>query len=238
MGSDSAAELLPAVDSFGAAGAPSAIHIVASTFGTIVGLAGLEHGIGEILQGRVAPPGLMFPSWPHSEMLAVMAGEPAMSVVPDLLPSGFLTVLLSLTTLVWSLAFLGRKHGGIVLMALSFLLLLFGGGIAPPVMGLMLGAAATRIRKPLKRWSVRAPGKPAPLLARLWPYLLAASVVGYLALLPGIPLASQFLEIDNPAIVGWLALFSFATLMLAVAGALVSDSYQSGRVHPPAGLSA
>lgn len=238
METDSAGNRLPAVGAFGAAGAPSAIHIVASTFGVIVGLAGLEHGIGEILQGRVAPPGLMFPSWPHSEILAAMAGEPAMSVIPDLLLSGCLTVLLSLTTIAWSLAYLGRKHGGIVLMALSFLLLLFGGGMAPPVMGLLVGAAATRIRKPLKRWSVRAPGKPAPLLARLWPYLLAASVLGYLALLPGIPLASQFLKIDDPAIVGWLALSSFVTLMLAVAGALVSDSYQSGRSRPPAGLSA
>jgi len=58
--------------------------------------------------------------------------------------------------------------------------------------------------------------------------LLAASVLGYLALLPGIPIASRFIEIEDPAIVGVLALFSLATLILAVVGALVSDSYASG----------
>jgi hypothetical protein len=69
---------------------------VASTFGVIVGLAGLEHGIGEISQGRTAPPGVLFKSWPDAETLQGMAGEPAMSLVPDLMLSGILTALLSL----------------------------------------------------------------------------------------------------------------------------------------------
>jgi len=209
----------------------SATRIVASTFGVIVGLAGLEHGIGEILQGSVAPPGVLFESWPDAEVLRVMSGEPAMSLLPNLLLSGILTVLLSIATIVWSIAFVGRKHGGLVLMLLSTLLLLVGGGIAPPLMGLIVGGAATRIGKPLKRWSSRSPGSNPPLLARLWPLLLAASVLGYLALLPGIPIASVFIEIEDPAIVGVLALFSFATLILAVVGALVSDSYASGKAR-------
>jgi hypothetical protein len=201
---------------------------VASTFGVIVGLAGLEHAIGEILQGRAVPPGLMFESWPDAESLRVMSGEPAMSLVPDLRLSGMLTVVLSVTTIVWSIAFLSKRHGGIVLMGLSTLLLLVGGGLAPPLMGLMVGGAATRIDRPLKRWSPRYPGSKRPLLARHWPALLVASVLGYLALLPGIPLASLFIEIENPAIVGVLALFSFATLILAVVGALMADSFASG----------
>src|SRR3990172_11908219 len=102
----------------------SARKIVASAFGVIVGLAGLEHGVGEILQGNVAPPGLMFESWPHSGPLRIMAGEPAMSVFPSLLLSGILTVLVSLATIVWSAAFLGSRHGAFVLMLLSVLLLL------------------------------------------------------------------------------------------------------------------
>jgi hypothetical protein len=216
----------------------SATKTVASTFGVIVGLAGLEHGIGEILQGRVAPPAVMFESWPNSEVLRVMAGEPAMSLLPDLLLSGILTVLLSLATIVWSVAFLGRQHAGSVLILLSTLLLLVGGGIAPPLMGLIVGGAATRIRKPLTRW--RQPGQDSrpPLLARLWAYLLAASVVGYLALLPGIPLASLWVAIEDPAVVGYLALFSFLSLILATVGALVSDSYHSGQALAEAGTSA
>jgi hypothetical protein len=216
----------------------SATKTVASTFGVIVGLAGLEHGIGEILQGRVAPPGVMFESWPNSEVLRVMAGEPAMSLLPDLLLSGMLTVLLSLATIVWSVAFLGRQHAGSVLLLLSSLLLLVGGGFAPPLMGLIVGGAATRIRRPVKRWSRPDPGGSPPLLGRLWPYLLGASVLGYLALLPGIPLASLLVAIEDPAVVSYLALFSILCLILATVGALVSDSYHSGQALAGAGPSA
>ena len=207
----------------------SATRVVASTFGVIVGLAGLEHGVGEILQGNVAPPGLMFESWPHSGLLRIMAGEPAMSVFPNLLLSGILTVLVSLATIVWSAAFLGNRHGGFVLMLLSVFLLLTGGGIAPPLMGLFVGGAATRIRNPLRRWRASRQRTRPPLLARLWPYLLVVSVIGYLALLPGIPLMSQFIQIEDPAIVAYLALFSLSTLVLALLASLVSDSYMSGQ---------
>lgn len=40
--------------------------ITVSIFGTIVGLMGIEHGIGEVLQGNVAPGGLFILSWPES----------------------------------------------------------------------------------------------------------------------------------------------------------------------------
>lgn len=213
----------------------SATKTVASTFGVIVGLAGLEHGIGELLQGSGPPPGIFFESWPNSELLQVMSGEPAMTLLPDLMLSGMLTILLSAATIVWSAAFLGKRQGGLVLIILSALLLLVGGGIAPPLMGLIAGGAATRIRKPLKRWSGLVQDSRPPLLARWWPCLLVASVIGYLSLLPGIPLASQFMKVENPAIVGYLALFSFATFILAVAGALVSDSYYSKRSREAAG---
>ena len=209
----------------------SAARTVASTFGVIMSLVGIEHGVGEILQGSVPPSGLMFESWPHSELFKIMAGEPALSVIPNLLASGVLTVLASAAALIWSLAFLDRRNAGLLLVLLSLFLLLVGGGFAPPLMGMIAGAAATRIMKPLRRWQDwDATGKP-PLLARSWKILLAASVLGYLALLPGIPIASQFVKIDDPAIVVCLALFSFATLLMAVVAALAWDSYRSGQVE-------
>ncbi len=42
----------------------NATGVFASTFGAIWAPAGIEHGIGEMLQGSVAPRGVMFPSWP------------------------------------------------------------------------------------------------------------------------------------------------------------------------------
>ena len=67
-----------------------------ATLGTLAGLAGVEHGIGEILQGNVAPEGLAIIAWPGSELFRVLGGEPAMTIVPSLLVTGILAILVSL----------------------------------------------------------------------------------------------------------------------------------------------
>ena len=72
--------------------AGSATRITVSTFGAMAGLAGIEHGIGEILQGGAAPEGVMILSWPDSGFFRILGGEPAMTVVPDLLVTGVLGV--------------------------------------------------------------------------------------------------------------------------------------------------
>ena len=69
-----------------------ATRIVVSTLGAVVGMAGIEHGIGEILQGNVAPEGVAFLSWPDTEIFRIVGGEPAMSIVPNLLMTGILAV--------------------------------------------------------------------------------------------------------------------------------------------------
>lgn len=210
----------------------SATKTVASTFGVIVGLAGLEHGVGEVLQGNSAPPGLVFESWPDSRLLESMAGEPAMSVLPNLLVSGLLTIGLSLATILCAVALLRRRYGGLLLMTLSALLLLLGGGIVPPVMGLIVGAAATRISKPPKPRPAPGPGSRKPLPGRLWPHILVASVLGYLALLPGVPLLLAFASIESTELVAFLALFSLSTFLLAILAARVSDSYDARLAAP------
>jgi len=40
---------------------------------------------------------------------------------------------------------------------------------------------------------------------------------------------SQFIQIEDPAIVAYLALFSLSTLVLALLASLVWDSYMSGQ---------
>ncbi len=46
----------------------NATRVTVSTFGTVAGLAGIEHGVGEMLQGNVAPDGMMILSWPESDL--------------------------------------------------------------------------------------------------------------------------------------------------------------------------
>jgi hypothetical protein len=203
----------------------SAIRVVATTFGIVVALAGLEHGLGEILQGNVPPPALVFESWPESAFLEILSGEPAMTVMPNLLIAGLITVFLSLVLIVWSAVGMKTAYGGAGLMLLSLFLLLAGGGLGPPLMLFVVGLAATRIHHPVTWWRRRSQDSAPPLLARQWRTLLVASVFGYIALLPGIPISEQLFGPLSEGIVFAVIIFSFVTFFLAIVSALAADSF-------------
>lgn len=52
-----------------------ALRVSVSTFGTILGIAGLEHGVGEILQGNVVPESIFIQSWPNEQLYEILIGE-------------------------------------------------------------------------------------------------------------------------------------------------------------------
>jgi hypothetical protein len=156
-----------------------ATRIVAASLGVVAGLAGLEHGYFEILQGNVQPSGLMIASMglPCDPKIEWNACEPAMTIVPNFLLTGILSVIIGLLILIWSVAFIHRKHGGLVLMLLSIALLLFGGGIFPPLIGIIGGITATRINKPITRQPGQRSGPALRFLSRLWPWPLVILMV-------------------------------------------------------------
>jgi hypothetical protein len=164
-----------------------ATKAVAKWFGVAAGLAGLEHGYFETLQGNTHPTSLFFPSMgpPCDPVTVWNACEPAMSILSNFLVTGILALLIGLAMIIWSVGFVQRKHGGLVLMLLSIALLLFGGGLFPPLIGVIGGAAGTKINKPLKG----NPGRITRWAAKLWPWplvilmawLLGQFVVGYFA---------------------------------------------------------
>jgi hypothetical protein len=156
-----------------------ATRIVAASLGVVAGLAGLEHGYFEILQGNVQPSGLMIASMglPCDPKIEWNACEPAMTIVPNFLLTGILSVIIGLLILIWSVAFVQRQHGGLVLILLSIALLLFGGGIFPPLIGVIGGVTATRINKPLERQPGQRTDGLWRFLAKLWPWPLVILMV-------------------------------------------------------------
>lgn len=150
--------------------------------------------------------------------MEILSGEPAMTVIPNLLITGVLAVAVGLAVAAWAIWFASSRHGGLVLIGLSVLLSLVGGGLAPPVMGIVVGAVASRIGM-APRQSV---GRTGRVLAPVWPQFLAGAVVGYLALVPGMPLASQ-LGLASEGLVIGLAAFAFANLGLALWSARAQD---------------
>jgi hypothetical protein len=163
-----------------------ATRIVASLFGIFAGFGGPEHGYFEMLQGNVRPDSLMIASMgpPCDPETVWHTCEPAMTLLPSFLVTGILATIVGILTMIWAGAFIQRKRGGIVLILLSIALLLVGGGLIPPVIGIIAGLVATRINVP----QTRRPGRVSSFLARWWPWPLVAFfvwvfgqfVVGYL----------------------------------------------------------
>jgi hypothetical protein len=204
----------------------SAIHTTVSVFGVIMGAAGIEHGIGEMLQGSAAPAGLMFPSWPNSAFFRIAAGEPAMSILPNLLVTGILATLFSLLFIVWAVTSVQRKNGGWILILLAVAMLLTGGGLFPPVLGIILGALGNAIHGLRTDPGVRRPAKRWYAAGRLWPGLFAGSVAAWLALFPGVNIPGYFFGVDDPNLMVALILLAMAFLAAAVVAGFARDFQQ------------
>jgi hypothetical protein len=115
-------------------------RVAASAIGVFAGLGGASHGPGEMLQGNFAPSGLVIEAWPD---LKALTGEPAMTVVPSFLVTGVLTIIIGVMVAWWAAKFVQRKHGGLVLILLSIIMLFVGGGLFPPVFGVAAGVIGT-----------------------------------------------------------------------------------------------
>lgn len=152
-----------------------ATRAVAALIGIAAGLAGIEHGYFEARQGAIALSGLMFPSMgpPCVPEAAWNACEPALTILPTYLITGIVSIIVGAAIVIWSAAFIQRKHGGLVLMLLSVALLLFGGGIFPPVIAFIAGLVSTRINTPLIWWRTHLSDGVVHFLAALWPWPLA-----------------------------------------------------------------
>jgi len=196
---------------------------VVAVFGILAGFAGIEHGVGEILQGWESPDGVMIRSWPDTAAFEVLDGEPAMTLLPNLAMSGIASILVATAVSVWACRCVGRPHAGQVLIGLSLLLLLVGGGFGPPVIGVLVGISILRARKGLHK-------EPGPFLrgfARLWPWFLGAALWGYLSLFPGTVLLSRPAGFESPVLTSVLSLFAFAALLLALFAARMYDRTSS-----------
>ena len=187
-----------------------ATKAVAMWFGIVAGIAGLEHGYFEILQGSARPASLMFSSWgpPCVPEKIWHACEPAMSILPNFLITGILAMLLSLAMMAWSAGFIQRKQGGLVLILLSIALLLFGGGFFPPIIGLVGGVAGMQINKPITGQS----GSVTRFAAKLWPWPLVIFLVWVLGQFPVGYLFNDFLT----SIMGFGLLLILTLLPLSV----------------------
>jgi hypothetical protein len=121
-----------------------------------------------------------------------------MTIVPNLLVTGVLTIIFALAVIMWSVAFVQRKHGGLILILLSIAMLLVGGGFGPPIIGLLAGAAGLGIHAPYAWWRTHLPVNVRRVLARLWPWVFGVCVLNGVFLVIGSVVLVYVFGVNNP----------------------------------------
>ena len=154
-----------------------ATRTVSATMGVLVGLAGIDHGFFEMLQGNLAPNSMMIEAIGTAQRFWPYGVETALTVIPNLLISGILSIILGVLVIIWSITFIDRKFAAGVLLLLCIMLFLVGGGFAPIFMAVIASLAASQIHSPLNFWRAILPGSLRRFLASTWQIFLVSLVV-------------------------------------------------------------
>jgi hypothetical protein len=202
----------------------NATRLTVSVFGALAGVSGIVHGIGDIVQGNKAPDGIFILTWPDSPFFDILAGEPAMTIIPNFLITGILAVLFSLSFLIWVTRYVERKNSGLVLILLSAAMLLVGAGFGPFILGVIIGLTATQINSPLNGWRAHVPDGLRRFLGDLWPWAFTAALIAWLMLFPGINMVDYFIGVANADIVYAIAACAFGFLLLTIVTGLARDA--------------
>jgi hypothetical protein len=193
--------------------------------GTVIGVSGAIHGVFSILQGDTPTGGMLLPA------------IGAFTIVQNYRITGILAVALGMAVVVWSIAFVDRKYGPAVFVAISVGLFLVGGGIAEVAFILLTALLSTRIHHPLHRWQRAAGNRFGSALSRLWPYgiTLAFSIflIGYSIWLFILP-PSEVRQIGTLHYVTWACLgVGFLLLLLVIPCGFIRDVQQRARLDNP-----
>jgi len=207
----------------------SAAKATASIFGILSGLGGLTHGIGEVLQGNVAPDGIWIYSWTQGPIATNMGGEPGITIIPNLLVTGILTIIVSLILILWAAAFVQRKNGGRILILLSVIMLLVGGGVGPPIIGILAGVAGTGIEAPFTWWRRHLSVNLRRFLGTLWPWIFGIAVVNGVFLVIGSLILVYFFDLNNPDLFTNSFFFAVVSLLLTIFTGVAYDIQKSAR---------
>ena len=185
------------------------------TLGVLAGIMGIEHGIGEVLEGYRPTDSLFILSWPDSAFFEIMSGEPAMTIIPNYLVTGLLAIFFSCVFLTMFVKPSLDRKAIIVLLALLILMLLVGGGFGPPILGIIAVLIALKRNSPLKTWS-KLPSKLHRVLSMLWPWSFGLCLIGWLMLFPGAALIVFFTGVDNALLMIVPILIAFAFIPITL----------------------
>jgi hypothetical protein len=209
----------------------SASRYVAMWFGMLTGLGHLDHGILETMQGGIPTNGLLGNAVPIGNSWSIWkeGGEAAFTLLPTMLSAGIASIIVGLTVIFWSVAFLHRKGGPFVYLGLCVVSLIAGGGIGQIVFFTVIFAFSTRVGKPLAFWRRATLHTARAKWARLWKVLAVLAVLFFLASLE-LAILGCFPLVGDPRtvlVIDWsLLLVSLLLMVFAFISAFADDLHK------------
>lgn len=199
-----------------------ATRLITSILGITLAIAAFHHGFFELLQGNNATAGLLIQAIGEQQRFWVHGTEEAITIIPNYLVSGLLTMAISIFAAIWSVKFIDRKYGSIIFLSSFIALTLVGGGLGHIIFFLPIWGYSTRISKKLNFWSKLITINARRLVGKIWPFLVGIASVAFIIALE-ISVFGYFPGIKDPDTTLTIC-WSFLGLSLV----LIQASYISG----------
>ncbi len=164
---------------------PNATKINVSTIGVVGGFISMEHGFFEVLQGNIATNGIVIDAIAPGQGYWEEGGEMALTLIPNFLVTGIIAIIIGILVIIWSLKFVDRKYGALGLLILQITQLLFGGGIAFFMLGVLISVVAITINKPLKFWRKMFSGSAGTYISKSWLISIVVSTIIFVLTIMG-----------------------------------------------------
>ncbi len=199
----------------------SKIQLSLTTFGVIIGLVGILHGIPEIMQGSTTVESFSIKAlpenWPNAELYNLLQGQPANSILTGIpfYVLGIMAITVSIALIIHSFFFLSSKKGLLIFALLNIGIAIFGAGTGTPItMGIPLVIFALISRKFNKKKERSTFANNLNLL--LFRIFFGLQVFSWILFFPGFVIISSFGQIPEP-----LFLFDFMIMPISILGALI-----------------
>jgi hypothetical protein len=195
-------------------------RLVVAAFGILCGLTGIIAGCFEVLQGNIAPSGLIISTIGSNYAMADDFTYFAITIIPNFLITGVLAIIVSSVVIMWSVKFVHKKNGVLILFGLSITQTLVGGGWVIDL-AIITSILSTRIDKPLDWWRTHLPKKLQYWFAKLLPLSLLGYAIISLGMLILTIVGVNDVTVIQPMEI--LATTMFLPILLMILGGLAHD---------------
>lgn len=204
------------------------MHLCLMVFGVVIGVVGLIHGGGALMQGSAIieghSPSALPENWPNTEFYELTMGSPVYTILTGIQfrTLGLLAVSVSTALIVFSLFYLKTRNGIWILTALMLCVFLFGAGRGTPVaIGVPLiffWTLSKVITKKKSRSAATVNVLSVSISISIWLHVLS-----WVAFFPGFILLSHFAVVPLALFVADFVIMPI-TLLTALICSLIHDN--------------